>query len=71
MIFTDRRLRIIRIIAGVVAVLCALLTGASAVYTITHPQPPACIITGFAPGPHGSTVFTYSPSPCTMTAGRP
>jgi hypothetical protein len=50
---------------AVLAFLGAVLAGVNAGRALLHhSQPPACVITSFAPGPHGSTIYTYSPAGC-------
>jgi len=58
--------------AGVLAFLGAVLAGVNAGRVLLHhSQPPACIITGFTPGPHGSVIYTTSPTGCRPVTAWP
>jgi Ni/Fe-hydrogenase subunit HybB-like protein len=55
----------LRFVCEVISLMAALaVIGGVARHYLTHPAAPACIITSFAPGPHGSTIYTYSPAGC-------
>jgi hypothetical protein len=57
--------------AAAIVFLGAVLAGVSAGWTLTHREhPPACVITGFSPGPNGHPAYTYSPPGCVLVNNR-